>query len=75
MRTVKCVLEEVGADRTGSTDSSKPLTDFSICKPFYRQVTDEVRAWTFHKGLESLHVQSVIHTDFEKGFIRVEVIK
>ncbi|MBK7523002.1 MAG: redox-regulated ATPase YchF [Saprospiraceae bacterium] len=35
----------------------------------------EVRAWTIHKGWKAPQAAGVIHTDFEKGFIRAEVIK
>ncbi len=35
----------------------------------------EVRAWTVHRGWKAPKAASVIHTDFEKGFIRAEVIK
>ena len=35
----------------------------------------EVRAWTFHRGWNAPRCASVIHTDFERGFIRAEVIK
>jgi ribosome-binding ATPase YchF (GTP1/OBG family) len=35
----------------------------------------EVRAWTIHKGDTAPKAAAVIHTDFEKGFIRAEVIK
>ena len=34
----------------------------------------EVRAWTMHKGDTAPQAAGVIHTDFEKGFIRAEVI-
>ena len=34
----------------------------------------EVRAWTIHKGATAPQAAGVIHTDFEKGFIRAEVI-
>ena len=34
----------------------------------------EVRAWTIHKGWKAPKSASVIHNDFEKGFIRAEVI-
>ena len=34
----------------------------------------EVRAWTIHRGATAPQAAGVIHTDFEKGFIRVEVI-
>ena len=35
----------------------------------------EVRAWTITKGMKAPQAAGVIHTDFEKGFIRAEVIK
>ena len=35
----------------------------------------EVRAWTIHKGSKAPQAAGVIHTDFEKGFIRAEVMK
>ena len=34
----------------------------------------EVRAWTIHQGWKAPQAASVIHTDFERGFIRAEVI-
>ena len=36
---------------------------------------DEVRAWTFLRGTKAPQAAGIIHTDFEKGFIRAEVIK
>lgn len=36
---------------------------------------DEVRAWTFMRGSKAPKCAGIIHTDFEKGFIRAEVIK
>jgi hypothetical protein len=35
----------------------------------------EVRAWTYKRGFKAPQAAGVIHTDFEKGFIRAEVIK
>jgi ribosome-binding ATPase YchF (GTP1/OBG family) len=35
----------------------------------------EVRAWTFRKGMKAPQTAGVIHSDFERGFIRAEVIK
>ncbi len=35
----------------------------------------EVRAWTFRKGMTAIQTAGLIHSDFEKGFIRVEVIR
>ena len=36
--------------------------------------SDEVRAWTFKKGMNAKECAGIIHTDFEKGFIKAEVI-
>jgi ribosome-binding ATPase YchF (GTP1/OBG family) len=36
---------------------------------------DEVRAWTFKSGTKAPQAAGIIHTDFERGFIRAEVIK
>lgn len=41
---------------------------------FFTAGPDEVRAWTIHKGWKAPKAAGVIHTDFEKGFIRAEVI-
>ena len=36
--------------------------------------SDEVRAWTFKQGMKAPECAGIIHTDFEKGFIRAEVM-
>lgn len=41
---------------------------------FFTAGPDEVRAWTIHKGWKAPQAAGVIHTDFERGFIRAEVI-
>ena len=42
---------------------------------FYTAGQKEVRAWTFKNGSKAPQAAGTIHTDFEKGFIRAEVIK
>ena len=42
---------------------------------FFTAGEDECRAWTFRRGSKAPKCAGVIHTDFEKGFIRAEVIK
>ena len=42
---------------------------------FYTAGKKEVRAWTFKKGSKAPQVAGIIHTDFEKGFIKADVIK
>ena len=42
---------------------------------YVEQVRQAVKAWTYHRGWKAPQCAGVIHTDFEKGFIRAEVIK
>ena len=44
-------------------------------EPFFTAGEPEVRAWTYIKGSKAPQCAGIIHTDFEKGFIRAEVIK
>jgi len=44
------------------------------CRLLHDQGVKEVRAWTIAKGTKAPQAASVIHTDFEKGFIRAEVM-
>jgi ribosome-binding ATPase len=41
---------------------------------YFTAGVEEVRAWTIHEGWKAPQAASVIHTDFEKGFIKAEVI-
>jgi ribosome-binding ATPase len=41
---------------------------------YFTAGVQEVKAWTIHKGWKAPQAASVIHTDFEKGFIKAEVI-
>ena len=41
---------------------------------FFTAGTDEVRAWTFKKGMKAPECAGIIHTDFQKGFIKAEVM-
>ena len=42
---------------------------------YFTAGVQEVRAWTYTKGSKAPRAAAAIHTDFEKGFIRAEVIK
>jgi hypothetical protein len=42
---------------------------------FFTVVRDEIRAWTLKQGTEAIKAAGKIHSDFEKGFIRAEVIR
>ena len=41
---------------------------------FFTAGSDECRAWTFKKGMKAPQCAGIIHTDFEKGFIKAEVM-
>ena len=43
-------------------------------KTFFTVGKDEVRAWTFKDGMNAKKCAGIIHTDFEKGFIKAEVM-
>lgn len=62
-------MEEPALDRL--IHSAYKLLDLST---YFTAGVQEVRAWTIHKGWKAPQAAGVIHTDFEKGFIKAEVI-
>ncbi|MEO8823743.1 MAG: redox-regulated ATPase YchF [Ginsengibacter sp.] len=62
-------MEEPALDRL--IHSAYELLNLST---YFTAGVQEVRAWTIHKGWKAPQAASVIHTDFEKGFIKAEVI-
>jgi ribosome-binding ATPase YchF (GTP1/OBG family) len=68
-------LEEIGLQESGVTRLIKSAYNLLKLKTFLTAGSDEVRAWTFTGGWKAPQCAGVIHTDFEKGFIRAEVIK
>ncbi|MFV0470890.1 MAG: redox-regulated ATPase YchF [Paludibacteraceae bacterium] len=68
-------LEEVGLQESGVARLIKAAYHLLNLQTFFTAGVQEVRAWTFHKGWKAPQCAGVIHTDFEKGFIRAEVIK
>ncbi|MDQ5900328.1 MAG: obg-like ATPase 1 [Pseudomonadota bacterium] len=65
----ECGLTETGLDRLICTGYE--LLDLQT---YFTAGVKEVRAWTVHKGATAPQAAACIHTDFEKGFIRAEVI-
>ena len=55
--------------------AAKTEEDIASLETFITAGEMEVKAWTYHKGWKAPQCAGVIHTDFEKGFIRAEVIK
>ncbi len=66
-------LEDMGLTHSGLDEII--VTAYSILNlcTFFTVGTDEVRAWTFTKGMKAPDCAGVIHSDFKKGFIRAEV--
>ncbi len=68
-------LEEIGLKESGVNRLIKAAYALLNLRTFLTAGSDEVRAWTFRQGWKAPQCAGVIHTDFEKGFIRAEVIK
>ena len=68
-------LQEIGLEESGVNRLIKSAYQLLNLQTFFTAGPDECRAWTFHKGWKAPQCAGVIHTDFEKGFIRAEVIK
>ena len=68
-------LAEVGLEESGVARLIKSAYALLNLETYITAGVQEVRAWTYHKGWKAPQCAGVIHTDFEKGFIRAEVIK
>lgn len=68
-------LEEIGLQESGVARLIKAAYKLLNLKTFLTAGSDEVRAWTFMDGYKAPQCAGVIHSDFERGFIRAEVIK
>lgn len=68
-------LEEMGLEESGVVRLIQSAYSLLGLQTFFTAGADECRAWTIHKGDKAPRAAGVIHTDFERGFIRAEVIK
>ena len=68
-------LAEIGLKESGVARLIKSAYALLKLKTYFTAGAPEVRAWTFRDGWKAPQCAGVIHTDFEKGFIRAEVIK
>lgn len=68
-------LEDLGLKESGVNRLIKAAYKLLNLQTFLTAGPKEVRAWTFHKGMKAPQTAGIIHSDFEKGFIRAEVIK
>ncbi|MBN8575621.1 MAG: redox-regulated ATPase YchF [Cytophagales bacterium] len=71
----KVFLEEYGLKESGLNRLIRAAYSLLNLITYFTAGEKEVRAWTIHKGWKAPQAAGVIHTDFEKGFIRAEVIK
>lgn len=68
-------LEAAGLTESGVSRLIRSAYALLNLETFFTAGVQEVRAWTYTKGWKAPQTAGVIHTDFEKGFIRAEVIK
>ena len=68
-------LEELGLDEPGVNKLIHSAYKLLKLKTYFTTGPDETRAWTFTEGTKAPGAAGIIHSDFEKGFIRAEVIK
>ncbi len=67
-------LKELGVDDSGVSQLIRATYDLLGLASYFTVGEKEVRAWTFHKGMKAPECAGVIHTDFQDGFIKAEVV-
>jgi GTP-binding protein YchF len=67
-------LADMGLEEPGLNRLIRAAFDLLGLQTYFTAGEKEVRAWTIHKGDTAPQAAAVIHTDFERGFIRAEVI-
>ena len=65
-------LDDLGIDESGLDKLIKEAYALLGLNTFFTVGADEVRAWTFKKGMLAPEMAGIIHTDFQKGFIKAE---
>ena len=68
-------LQDLGLKEAGVNKLIRTAYHLLNLQTYFTAGPKEVRAWTFHKGMKAPQTAGIIHTDFERGFIRAEVIK
>ena len=67
-------MEDIGLNASGLDQLIKATYDLLGLKTFFTSGPDECRAWTFKNGMKAPECAGIIHTDFQKGFIKAEVM-
>ena len=68
------MLNALGIEESGLDKLVKATYKLLGLETYFTVGTDEVRAWTYKKGMNAKKCAGIIHTDFEKGFIKAEVM-
>ncbi len=68
-------LEEIGLKESGVNRLITSAYKLLNLETYFTTGPDETRAWTYARGTKAPQAAGIIHTDFERGFIRAEVIK
>lgn len=68
------MMKELGIDESGLSKLIKATYKLLGLETYFTVGPDEVKAWTFKKGMKAPECAGLIHTDFEKGFIKAEVM-
>ncbi len=68
-------LEDLGLKEPGVNKLIHAAYQLLNLETYFTTGPDETRAWTYQKGIKAPQAAGIIHSDFEKGFIRAEVIK
>ncbi len=70
----KAFLKDLGVEDSGVSALIKGTYDLLGLMTYFTAGEKEVRAWTIRKGWKAPQAAGVIHTDFEKGFIKAEIV-
>lgn len=70
----KEMLNVIGIEESSLDKLIKTTYEILGLATYFTVGSDEVRAWTFKRGMNAKECAGIIHTDFEKGFIKAEVI-
>ena len=68
------MLEALGIEESGLEKLVQATYKILGLRTFFTVGPDEVRAWTFKEGMNAKKCAGIIHTDFENGFIKAEVM-
>ena len=68
------ILHDLGIKESGLDKLIKATYDLLGLATYFTAGEDECRAWTFKKGMKAPECAGIIHSDFERGFIKAEIM-